>query len=140
MVRNSNISMSRDLNSVEDWQRQWELKYERDQFITKTKFHHIQSQMKHLRFKLIMAEVEIYFWKDKVNSQEDNHTMSQGRFQSEGQVQNLIDVDNQLEVLEVPETSEKNDENVTGTASTSHIPSREIQKYSVSACLDQILS
>ena len=53
--------------------------------------------------------------------------MSQGRFQSEGQVQNLIDMDNQLEVLEVPETSEKNDENVTGTASTCHIPSQEIQ-------------
>ena len=102
MVQNSNISMSRDLNSVEDWQRQWELKYERDQFITKTKFHYIQSQMKHLRFKLIMAEVEIYFWKDKFNSQEDIHTMSTGRFQSEGQVQNLIDMDNQLEVLEVP--------------------------------------
>ena len=66
--------------------------------------------------------------------------MSQGRFQSEGQVQNLIDMDNQLEVLEVPETSEKNDENVTVTASTSHIPSQEVQKYSFSACLDQILS
>lgn len=70
-------------------QKVWEEHYARDQFLANIKHDYLEAQLIHIRLKLINADIEIDYWKEKYKAQEQAIKVLQNTVQDSIKDQNF---------------------------------------------------